>query len=183
LTVPQYPWRVFAALAALGEVAVVLAGAALGGTVVAALRFLAIPAVPALHTRFVNEAVIPLWKRWVIVSDAAVLEEMLFRLFMLSAIAWAVHRLAGAPSSRPGPVAAWSANALAALAFAAAHVPQWLAMAPGNPAVVAVVMATNTAVGLVFGHLFLRKGIETAMAAHFGADVIVHVFGPGFLVS
>jgi hypothetical protein len=239
-----YPWRVFVALAALGEVAVVLAvprplslvvlvgasiataatvgiglflakrvqlgaplleawlygapvprggsarlaggllfGAAVGAVVTAALRLLVVPAVPALRTRFVAEVALPTWKRWIIVFDAAVLEETLFRLFVLAAAAWLIQRLSAAPPGQLSLPTAWSSNLLAALAFALAHVPQWLAMAPRDPAVVITVLATNTAVGLVFGHLFVRKGIETAMAAHFGADVIVHVFGPAILAA
>lgn len=160
-----------------------LAGLVLGAVVTGTLRLLAIPAVPALRTRFIAEAAAPLWKRWIIAFDAAVLEEILFRLFIISVAAWAIQRLAAAPAGAPSDATAWSANILAALAFALAHVPQWLAVAPRNPAVVVTVIATNTAAGLAFGHLFLRRGIEAAMAAHFAADVMVHVLGPALLAA
>ncbi len=238
-----FPWRVFAALAALGEVAVVLAvprplslavlaaasvaaigaaalglalgrrselgdpllesalrgevparwlarlavglaaGIGVGAAIAAALRLLVMPVLPALHARFAAEVATPLWKRWIIAFDAAVLEETLFRLLVVSAVVWAIRprtRVSGGP---PSPAAAWSANSVAALAFALVHVPRWLALAPGNPSVVAVVLATNAAAGLVFGHLFLRRGIETAMVAHFGADAVVHVLGPALLAG
>ncbi len=241
-TQAAYPWRVFVALAALCEVAVVLAvprplsvavlvgvsvimtgavalglflgrrahlgaplleawlygatrpprwsprlaaglitGVALGVAVAAVLGLLLIPAVPDLRSRFVTELAMPAWKRWIIVFDAAVLEETLFRLLILSSVAWVIRRLARSPQGPPGGTTAWAANVVAALTFALAHVPQWLAISPGNRAVLAAVMATNTIAGLVFGRLFLRRGIETAMAAHLGADIVVHVAAPGFL--
>ena len=240
---PGYPWRVFPALAALGEIAVVLAvprplspavlvaasvaavgaaalglglgrgsglgapllegalrgeappgwlarlagglaaGIGVGAAIAGALRLLVMPVLPALHARFAAEVATPLWKRWIIAFDAAVLEETLFRLFLVTAVVWAIRLLTAAPDGPPSPAAGWTANSVAALAFALVHVPRWAALAPGSPSVIAVVLATNVAAGLVFGRLFLRRGIETAMIAHFGADAVVHVLGPALLAS
>jgi len=36
----------------------------------------------------------------------------------------------------------------------------------------------NTIGGVVFGWLYWKHGLEHAMLAHFGADIIVHVVAP-----
>ena len=43
---------------------------------------------------------------------------------------------------------------------------------------VLVVMVGNGVPGVIFGWLFRRFGLITAMVAHFSADVILHVIGP-----
>jgi membrane protease YdiL (CAAX protease family) len=44
-------------------------------------------------------------------------------------------------------------------------------------------MVLNGTAGLLFGYPYLRRGIESAMIAHFAADVVVHVLGPGLLLE
>lgn len=160
-----------------------LAGAGLGGALVIALRFVLIPAEPALRARFVDEAGSPGWKQWVIAFDSAILEELFFRLLILSCFVWLARRLTAAAAGPPAALTLWVPNLLAALAFALAHVPRWLALAPGDLAVPATVVALNVAAGLLFGYLFVRRGIETAMVAHFAADVVLHVLGPSLLAT
>jgi len=41
------------------------------------------------------------------------------------------------------------------------------------------VVLLNGLGGLVFGIVYVRRGIEAAMLAHFSADVVLHVIGPG----
>lgn len=139
--------------------------------------------MPALRARFAEEAGQPGWKQWVIAFDAAVLEEILFRLLILSTLVWLMRRLVSAQHDKPAGLTLWVPNVLAALAFALVHVPRWLSLAPGNSAVVVIVMTLNGVAGLLFGYFYLRKGIESAMIAHFAADVVLHVLGPSLLLQ
>ena len=43
---------------------------------------------------------------------------------------------------------------------------------------VLVVMIGNGVPGVIFGWLFRRFGLITAIVAHFSADVVLHVIGP-----
>ena len=43
---------------------------------------------------------------------------------------------------------------------------------------VVAVMIGNGVPGIIFGWLFRRFGLITAMVAHFSADVVLHVVGP-----
>ncbi len=49
---------------------------------------------------------------------------------------------------------------------------------PLTPWVVAQVLVANGLLGLVFGWLYWRDGLESAMVAHFSTDIILHVIGP-----
>jgi hypothetical protein len=158
-----------------------LAGAGLGAGVLLALRFGLAAAVPQLTARLASEAGVAAWKRWLIAFDSAVLEEMMFRLLLVTGLV-VLARHAATVSSGPGP--RWTLAlpvVIVAGGFAAAHLRPWLAVASPTPALVGGVLLLNAAGGLVFGWLYVTRGIEAAMVAHFVADVLLHVPGPVLL--
>jgi CAAX prenyl protease-like protein len=105
--------------------------------------------------------------------SAGITEEILFRLFGLSLLAWLGGLLFHDSDGRPKPVVFWAANILFALAFGAAHLPTEASIGlPINPLVVISTLVLNGIGGLVFGWLFWTFGLESAMLAHFFADAI-----------
>jgi Type II CAAX prenyl endopeptidase Rce1-like len=61
----------------------------------------------------------------------------------------------------------WVGNGIAALLFGLGHLPFLYMLTPSPPIwLVATVIVGNIIPGLIFGTLFARKGIETAMIAH-----------------
>jgi hypothetical protein len=99
-------------------------------------------------------------------------EEVQLRLFLMTAIAWCLAKV-----TRSKSVAIFvAANVVAALIFGAGHLPLaksvfgWL-----DAALVARTVVLNALAGVVFGELYRRFGLEHAMAAHFSADVVLHV--------
>ena len=87
------------------------------------------------------------------------LEEIVFRWSLLPVLALAAIKL-----RVPRPAALWVANGIAALLFAAGHVPGiMLAVSEAPTWLPAAVMAANTTIGLVCGWLFMRRGFEAAM--------------------
>jgi hypothetical protein len=116
---------------------------------------------------------------------AGIGEEIAFRLLVLSLwaalLTWLVRRL-----RRPGllPAALWTANVLAALAFAAGHLGSAVALAgvhsPADLPVAELVELTllNGGLGLLAGRLFLRHGLPAAIGVHFWADIVWHVLFP-----
>jgi hypothetical protein len=100
-------------------------------------------------------------------------EEILFRLFALSLL------LRLLPNSRVGTGAALG---LSALAFGAAHAPAFVFLFGGWHEVPPVswvwLIALNGLLGVTFGMVFLRRGIECAILAHLGTDVVWHVVSP-----
>jgi Type II CAAX prenyl endopeptidase Rce1-like len=116
------------------------------------------------------------WKGFLASISAGVIEEILFRLGLMTSLAWLLTALARRPTA--GPVIAGISNVLAALAFAAMHLPQAKAFYGLSALLVLVVMIGNGVPGVVFGWLFRRFGLVAAMVAHFSADVVLHAIGP-----
>ncbi len=116
------------------------------------------------------------WMGLLASMSAGVTEEILFRLGLMTSLAWLLTVLTRRPAA--GPLIALVANVLAALAFAAVHLPQAREFYGLSTLMVLVVMIGNGAPGVIFGWLFRRFGLITAMVAHFSADVVLHVIGP-----
>jgi hypothetical protein len=72
----------------------------------------------------------------------------------------------------------WSANVIAALLFGAMHLPQADSLVGLTPAVVAYTLLGNGIAGTVFGWLYWKHGLVSAMAAHFSTDLVLHVIAP-----
>lgn len=142
-----------------------LIGAASGAVILALLP------LAGLQSRIIKEATIPVWKWLIIAFDAATLEEILFRLFIVSFVVWLLVRFVRRDR------AIWIAIVIAALLFGAAHLNRWLA---AGSVVVIAVMIVNGLIAIVLGLLFVRWGIEAAMLGHFAGDVVVHILGPYF---
>lgn len=99
-------------------------------------------------------------------------EEVLMRWGLLSFIAWIGWRLAGRPERLPD-AAAWSAIVVAAGLFAAGHLPLLTLLAPdAGSDVVAGVVLGNLVPGVIFGWLYVQRGLEAAMLAHAGAHML-----------
>lgn len=102
----------------------------------------------------------------------AVVEEVLLRLFLLTGVAWLLSYIL----SRDRAVGV--ALVAAALLFGVGHLPTAAALWPLTPVVVARILGLNMLFGLLFGGIYVRLGLATAMAAHFGADLGLHVVWP-----
>ncbi len=116
------------------------------------------------------------WMGFLASMSAGVTEEIVFRLGLMTSLAWLLTVLTRRPAA--GPLIALVANVLAALAFAAVHLPQAKEFYGLSTLMVLVVMIGNGVPGVIFGWLFRRFGLITAMVAHFSADIVLHVIGP-----
>jgi membrane protease YdiL (CAAX protease family) len=118
----------------------------------------------------------PPWWAGVMASFAAGIgEEVMTRLFLLSAVAVVFIKFL------PRGTALWSANIVAALAFGALHFTNVHALGLTlNPVVVSFILLVNGGVGLLCGWIFWTRGIEAAMACHVAIDLVLHGLGPVF---
>jgi membrane protease YdiL (CAAX protease family) len=103
--------------------------------------------------------------------EGGITEEILLRLCVMSAVAW---MLSGIWRQRPAGIF-WAANLAAAVLFGLLHVPATAALVGITPLVVMRAIVLNGLVGVVAGWLYWRRGLESAMVAHFSADLVVHV--------
>lgn len=95
-----------------------------------------------------------------------VVEELITRWGLMTLFVWAAWKLARSPVAIPPWVYTVGAS-IAALLFAAGHLPLLYAVMPQPPAsLIAAVMVGNAVPGLLFAWLFRRYGLEAAMLAH-----------------
>lgn len=151
------------------------AGVLLGAALLVALVAFA-AREPALRARFAGRLAEPFWRPWALAFESSILEEVAFRLFAMTMIAWLAGRVIRGP--RAGEAVAL---VLSALLFAAAHLPAWTAAARATPALVGGVLLLNGAGGLLFGWVFWRWGLPYAILCHFAGDVVVQSLGPRLL--
>ncbi len=105
-----------------------------------------------------------------------IVEEILLRLGLLTVLAWLGTRLARA--ERPGSAILWGANIVAALLFGLGHLPVTASLMPVTGLVVVRALLLNGIPALVFGWLYMRRGLLPAMIAHFSVDILLHVAAP-----
>lgn len=156
-------------------------GAAIGIILLAILYLLSRRALPQLRIRFTDEAKFPLWKRLAIAFYSGILEEIIFRLFLLSVMAWLIGLLWHTAGGKPTYGALWISNFVAALIFGLVHLPRWSSLTRLTPILILVLISMNGLAGLAFGYLFFTYGIEAAIIAHFIGDSLLHIIGPGIL--
>ena len=103
-------------------------------------------------------------------------EELLLRWGLMTAIVWFAWRFL---QNQKGPVRAgfvWIAIAASALIFAAGHLPAASVLLGAlDVPIVVFVMGINTMFGLLFGFLYWRYGLESAIIAHALAHVVSYV--------
>ncbi len=149
-----------------------VAGAILGAALVTVLVVLA-RVEPALRARFLHRAGEPLWRPLALAFESSVLEEIAFRLFALSAVAWIVGRALG---RRPAAFAV--ALGVSTLLFALAHLPAWLSLSAPSAGLITGVLALNGAGGVLFGWVFWRWGLPYAILCHAAGDLVTQTLGP-----
>jgi hypothetical protein len=151
-------------------------GLAVGLVMLAVIRLVIEPVVPGIGSRMAAAGALPVWRRAAIIYVAAVGEELIFRLFLLSAVAGVATRLLRLPRHLPTPAVIWMANSLSALSFAAVHLPSWGGTLSFGLAL--AVMTLNAVGGVVLGYMFVNRGIVAAIWTHAGADCAIQLIGP-----
>ncbi len=153
-------------------------GLMVGLVLLAVIRLAIEPGLPAAGARIAAAGALPLWRRAAIIYVAAVGEEILFRLLLLSLLAGLAVRLLRPADGAANRGIVWGATFLSALAFAAVHLPAWSAAGTLTTSLALMVLALNGLGGLVFGYVFVKRGIVAAMWAHAGADCAIQLIGP-----
>ena len=107
-------------------------------------------------------------------------EEVLVRWGVMGFIAYLFIRIfKRANTSRNGDLIVW-ANILAAMVFAVGHFPALTLLGGVQPIHFWLVFSFNTLIGVLFGWLFSKHGLWSAMVAHGSAHLVV--FGIAALV-
>lgn len=155
-----------------------LAGVAVGVAVLVPL-LIAAPHLPGLP--LVSAARAALWKRVIVGLYGGIDEEVLARLFLLSLLAWLGTKIFQQHEAGLSARVFWIANIVVAILFGLGHLPSASMVMQITPGVVTIALILNGIPALTFGYLYWRRGLESAMIAHFCADLVVWAIGPAFL--
>jgi|LGOV01.1.fsa_nt_gb membrane protease YdiL (CAAX protease family) len=124
------------------------------------------------------ETVAPVWQGALASLYGGIAEEVLMRLFFMSVLVWLIGVVLKNSDGSPRTSAFWLAIVCSAVLFGLGHLPATAQLVELSPFVVLRAILLNGIGGIVFGWLFWKRGLETAMAAHFSTDIVLHVALP-----
>lgn len=106
------------------------------------------------------------------VTYGAIIEEVMLRLFMMSLIAFILHKIFEKGKTETSVAVLVAANGIAAFLFAAGHLPATAAMMELTPMILFRCFLLNGGFGLLFGWLYRKLGLQYAMIAHGGCHIV-----------
>ena len=115
------------------------------------------------------------WMGFLASFYGAIDEEILLRLCVMSFLVWLGRFISKTADGKPTLAVLWIASVLAAVLFGVGHLPATAALIPLTPVVVMRSIVLNGLIGVGFGYLYFKHGLESAMISHFSADIVLHV--------
>jgi len=128
------------------------------------------------------ETIVSAWKGFLASFYGGIAEEVLLRLFMVSLFVWIFFKIKKTNDGCPTVIGIWLSIILAAVIFGLGHLPATAQIVELNGIVIARAIVLNGIGGIIFGWLYWKKGLESAMIAHFTADIVLHVITPSVLL-
>jgi hypothetical protein len=120
----------------------------------------------------------PAWQGFLASFYGGINEEVLLRLFVMTLIAWMIFKIKSTEEGKPSNTGMWLAIIIAAVIFGIGHLPAVMVLTTLTPLVIARTIILNAVGGIIFGWLYWKKGLESAMISHFSADIVLHVMLP-----
>ncbi len=113
----------------------------------------------------------PVWQTLLAAFYGGIAEEVLMRLFLMTFFIWVSMKLFR--RDYPPTAGIWISIVLTAVIFGLGHLPITASLTAISPLVVVRAVVLNGVGGVVFGWLFWKKGLESAMIAHFTTDIVL----------
>jgi membrane protease YdiL (CAAX protease family) len=126
---------------------------------------------------------VPIWQGFLASFYGGISEEILMRLFFMTFIIWLISKITK-PKGKilENNLVVWTSIILSSLLFGIGHLPITSELITLTPLVIFRALLLNGIGGVIFGWLYWKKGLESAMIAHFSADIILHVCLPLILI-
>jgi hypothetical protein len=150
----------------------------LAGVLIVGLDYLFALAGVTLNVVSSNVLTPPAWQGFLASFYGGINEEIVTRLFLMSLIAWVIFKIKKTEDGKPTRTGMWLAIILAAIIFGIGHLPALIATTTLTPLLITRVIVLNSVGGIIFGWLYWKKGLESAMIGHFSADIVLHVIMP-----
>lgn len=125
---------------------------------------------------------IPLWQGFLASFYGGIGEEILFRLFVMTLLVWIFFKIKKTADGKPTTIGIWLAVIISAVLFGLGHLPVASTYTTISPVAITEAIINNGIVGIICGWLYWKKGLESAMIAHFSSDIGLHVIVP-FVLS
>jgi len=117
------------------------------------------------------------WQGFLASFYGGIVEEVMTRFFLLTLLAWIGSKIFRSGEIRQSPVLMWVVVLISGLIFGLAHLPTAAALGVQlTPLYIIRTLALNGA-GILYGWLYLKRGLESAMLAHYSTDLVVHMLG------
>ncbi len=100
-----------------------------------------------------------------------VIEEVMLRLFWMTLVAFVLWKVFDRKNESPSTAILITANIIAALLFAAGHLPATATMIGLSPMIIFRCFLLNGGMGLMFGWLYRKYGLRYSMIAHGGCHI------------
>ena len=113
----------------------------------------------------------PIWQKLLAAFYGGIAEEILMRLFLMLVFVWMGVKLF--KQTEPSKIGIITSIFLAAVIFGLGHLPITASITTITPIVIIRAIILNGIGGIVFGWLFWKKGLESAIIAHFTADIFL----------
>lgn len=101
-----------------------------------------------------------------------VIEEVMLRLFWMTLVVFVLWKVFDRKNGRPSTAILITANMIAALLFAAGHLPATAITLGLSPMIVFRCFLLNGGCGLLFGWLYRKYGLRYSMIAHGGCHIV-----------
>ncbi len=125
----------------------------------------------------------PLWQRFLASFYGGITEELFMRLFLFSLLAWLLAKISHTPEGLPTLGVLWGVNFIVAVLFGLGHLPATAVLVPLTPIIITRALLLNGLGSLVYGYLYWKHGLESAMLAHFASNLVLHVIAAELLGS
>ena len=119
---------------------------------------------------------VPLWQGFLASFYGGIAEEILMRLFLVSLVVFILMKVFR--KEKANSVIIWISIIIIAIVFGLGHLPITSTLVAITPIVIIRAIVLNGIGGLVFGWLYWKKGLESAIISHFCADIFLQIFIP-----
>ena len=133
----------------------------------------AIPFGDASLELMAAELAVPAWARFVALFYGGIAEEVLMRLFVMSLLTWVLMKV-----KVPKNISIWAAIIISAVLFGIGHLPFTGTLTDITANIVARAIILNGIGAIIFSLLYWKKGLESAMIAHFSAGIVLRFIAP-----
>lgn len=124
------------------------------------------------------EVSVSTWKSLLASFYGGISEEILLRLCLMTLFVWVTFKIRKTKDGLPTTGGIWAAIIISSIIFGLGHLPVTSAITAITPIVVIRAIVLNGIGGVIFGWLYWKKGLESAMISHFSADIVLHVALP-----